>query len=220
MTDRYNALVVVLEHNTRDDDAEATINAIKQIKGVISVKGNVSDINDHIAKECARLELSKNCGKYCIQRKNSMRDTTGDCEHGVPYREVCEACREETLQKCTIPVINDYPICITLNGQSAYVKLVDGVLVHGGDLPTTEAVRVFLEGVSEPYRQVANLEDIVKTLLARLQYAVDSYGGLRQPPGGIITKTTNERGDIIAIARVVGEGPEKGRVLETIWRKQ
>lgn len=59
MTDRFNALVVVLENDVRDDDAEATINAIKQIKGVISVEGNVSDMDSHIAFVTARSRLTK-----------------------------------------------------------------------------------------------------------------------------------------------------------------
>jgi len=42
MTDRYNALVVVLDRDIREDDAEHLINAIKMIKGVVDVTGNVS----------------------------------------------------------------------------------------------------------------------------------------------------------------------------------
>ena len=41
MTDRYNFLVVVLEENIRDDDAETILNAIRMVKGVLSVEGNV-----------------------------------------------------------------------------------------------------------------------------------------------------------------------------------
>jgi len=59
MTDRYNALVVVLDHDIRDDDAEALLNAIRMLKGVLSVKGNVSDIGDLIAQDRASHELRK-----------------------------------------------------------------------------------------------------------------------------------------------------------------
>lgn len=38
MTDRYNSFIVVMAEDRRDDDAKATIAALKQIKGVISVK--------------------------------------------------------------------------------------------------------------------------------------------------------------------------------------
>lgn len=49
MTTRYNALVVVLEQDIRDDDAEYTINAIKQIKNVLDVKPNEGSMQDLIA---------------------------------------------------------------------------------------------------------------------------------------------------------------------------
>ena len=57
MTDRYNSLTVVLEKDFRDDDAEHLINAIKMIKGVLSVKGNISDYSDLVAEERVRREL-------------------------------------------------------------------------------------------------------------------------------------------------------------------
>lgn len=49
MTDRYNALIVVLERDTRDDDAEKLINVIKSIKGVMDVTGNVVTPSDYVA---------------------------------------------------------------------------------------------------------------------------------------------------------------------------
>lgn len=57
MTDRFNALTVVLEADIREDEAEATMNAIRQIRGVVSVTGNVTNISDHIAEERVRHEL-------------------------------------------------------------------------------------------------------------------------------------------------------------------
>ena len=38
MTDRINAFIVILDRDIREDDAEDTITALKQIKGVLSVK--------------------------------------------------------------------------------------------------------------------------------------------------------------------------------------
>lgn len=38
MTDRHAAYIVVLEDDIRDDDAEVTISALKQIKGVLGVQ--------------------------------------------------------------------------------------------------------------------------------------------------------------------------------------
>jgi hypothetical protein len=51
MTDRINSLTIVLDKDYRDDDCENIIKAIQMIKGVLSVKGNVSNYSDHIAHE-------------------------------------------------------------------------------------------------------------------------------------------------------------------------
>ena len=57
MTDRYNAIVVVLRNDTRDDDAESILNAIRMIQGVLSVTPRVSSIDSHIAYDRARSDL-------------------------------------------------------------------------------------------------------------------------------------------------------------------
>ena len=57
MTDRYHSLTVVLEKDLRTDDAEATINAIRQIRGVLKVSGEVSDADSHMAEWRARHDL-------------------------------------------------------------------------------------------------------------------------------------------------------------------
>ena len=59
MTDRYNALVVVLERDIRSDDAEDIISALRMVKGVSSVTPNVSSLQDHIARARARTELAE-----------------------------------------------------------------------------------------------------------------------------------------------------------------
>lgn len=43
MTDRINAFVVILEQDVREDDIEATLNAIHQIKGVLEVRPQTSE---------------------------------------------------------------------------------------------------------------------------------------------------------------------------------
>lgn len=57
MTDRLNALTVVLEQDLRTDDAEALIQAIHQLRGVLSVEGHVADVNSTVAYQRARLEV-------------------------------------------------------------------------------------------------------------------------------------------------------------------
>ena len=50
MTDRYHSLTVVLTSDVRTDDAESIINAIKMIKGVLSVTGLVANMESHMAE--------------------------------------------------------------------------------------------------------------------------------------------------------------------------
>jgi len=57
MTDRFYALTVALEKDTRDDDAERIIHAIKMIKGVLDVKGNISNPDVWMSEERAKQEL-------------------------------------------------------------------------------------------------------------------------------------------------------------------
>ena len=57
MTDRIHSLVVVLEHDMRDDDVAALKKAISQFRYVIRVTGKVSDMNSMMAAERARYEL-------------------------------------------------------------------------------------------------------------------------------------------------------------------
>lgn len=58
MTDRIKGLTVLLEPDKRDDDAEYIINAIRMIKGVVSVKSHIADMDHHFAVETARRELT------------------------------------------------------------------------------------------------------------------------------------------------------------------
>lgn len=50
MTDRYNSLTVALNRDIRDDDADVIINAIRMIKGVVDVTGNVVDHDSYTAE--------------------------------------------------------------------------------------------------------------------------------------------------------------------------
>jgi len=59
MTDRYNTLTVIFEHNIREDDAKDILSAILQLKGVLSVAGNVSDAGEYMAEERAKYKLGQ-----------------------------------------------------------------------------------------------------------------------------------------------------------------
>ena len=43
MTDRYSTLTVILEEPMRDDDAQVLMDAIRLMKGVLAVDGNIQD---------------------------------------------------------------------------------------------------------------------------------------------------------------------------------
>jgi hypothetical protein len=57
MTERFKALTVVLETDTRSDDAENLMRAILQLRGVADVRGEVYDLNTHTAMVRVRTEL-------------------------------------------------------------------------------------------------------------------------------------------------------------------
>jgi hypothetical protein len=59
MTDRYNAFIVILERDIREDDAEDTITAIKQIRGVLKVVPNNADPTEAIARARAKQEIAE-----------------------------------------------------------------------------------------------------------------------------------------------------------------
>lgn len=63
MTDRVNSLIVVLEDDVREDDVENWVQAIKMLRGVVSVTKNVSDLESHIAEERARHALTSKLWK-------------------------------------------------------------------------------------------------------------------------------------------------------------
>lgn len=57
MTDRHAGYIVTLENDMREDDAQATINALRMVKGVLSVDPIVANIETHMAQSRARREL-------------------------------------------------------------------------------------------------------------------------------------------------------------------
>ena len=59
MTDRYFSLVVILEKDIREDDAQAIIDAIKMIKGVLAVEPQISNPEFRAAELRAKSEIAK-----------------------------------------------------------------------------------------------------------------------------------------------------------------
>ena len=57
MTDRIGGFIVVLEEAIRADDAEDTLTALRQVRGVISVEPIVTDSNTHLAAARIKRDL-------------------------------------------------------------------------------------------------------------------------------------------------------------------
>jgi hypothetical protein len=57
MTDRIRTLTVVLPVNTREDDVQPLIDAIRMLRGVLDVKAHVADSADFFAVTNARAQL-------------------------------------------------------------------------------------------------------------------------------------------------------------------
>ena len=58
MTDRIKGLTVTLDQDYRDDDVEEIVNAIAMIRGVAHVALHVTDVDDHMARQRVRHEIS------------------------------------------------------------------------------------------------------------------------------------------------------------------
>ncbi len=58
MTDRIKTLTVVLDKEYRDDDCESIANAIRMIKGVLSVGMDVCESADYWAMERVKSDLT------------------------------------------------------------------------------------------------------------------------------------------------------------------
>lgn len=67
MTNRFNALTVVLKNDMPEEEAEELLEAIRQLRGVLSVEGNVADVTTHIAEERAKRYLGKKLIKKMME---------------------------------------------------------------------------------------------------------------------------------------------------------
>lgn len=68
MTDRHIGYIVTLEHDIREDDAAATIAALRQIRGVLNVTPVVSDAHvEMIAERRARSKFLGSLDKLAAE---------------------------------------------------------------------------------------------------------------------------------------------------------
>lgn len=59
MSDRIHSLTVVLDSNYRADDIQAMCDAIRMLRGVVSVGKNVADSMSFVAMERARTSIGE-----------------------------------------------------------------------------------------------------------------------------------------------------------------
>lgn len=59
MTNRIHGLLVVLDTDLREDDAESLVTALRQLRGVCAVQPLVVDPGTHAARTRARIELTQ-----------------------------------------------------------------------------------------------------------------------------------------------------------------
>lgn len=69
MSDRINGFIVALDKECSDTAVQQTINAIKQIKGVVDVTPNIVDPRDHIAEMRVRQEMTTKIFKVLTEKE-------------------------------------------------------------------------------------------------------------------------------------------------------
>jgi hypothetical protein len=57
MSDRYSTLVVVLDNDVHEDMIEGLIDAIAHMRGVASVKANVTNLEDYSARARVKSDI-------------------------------------------------------------------------------------------------------------------------------------------------------------------
>lgn len=70
MTDRIKGFTVVLEEPLRDDDAEAIINAIRMVKGVMEVTPHIQTADDYYAEARARAKFRRKIYDFLEDQKD------------------------------------------------------------------------------------------------------------------------------------------------------
>jgi hypothetical protein len=64
MTDRFNALTVILDQDICDDDTKELISVITMLRGVLKVKPHIVGFEDDIALSRAKAELKEKFYKF------------------------------------------------------------------------------------------------------------------------------------------------------------
>lgn len=79
MTDRHAGYIVVLAEDIREDDAEGTLNALRMVRGVISVTPVISDHTQAVARD-----VRQPAGTCPARPPRARRDVPGGMPRLVP----------------------------------------------------------------------------------------------------------------------------------------
>lgn len=73
MTDRYKGFLVLLENDIRSDNAKPILEALKMIKGVLSVKPYVAHMEDYLLAERERIAISQKMNKFIAKELLNLK---------------------------------------------------------------------------------------------------------------------------------------------------
>ncbi len=76
MTNRIRHLTITLDDDTRVDDLEPIVSAIRCIRGVASVEQHVVQAGDHLARQAVRAEVKQELHEAVerVFRQRDLRD--------------------------------------------------------------------------------------------------------------------------------------------------
>lgn len=77
MATRLKGVLVTFEDDIREDDAEAQINAIRCLRGVLSVEPIPTDIGDYMARERVARDLYQQVHEVFFQHRGRDKKRNG-----------------------------------------------------------------------------------------------------------------------------------------------
>jgi hypothetical protein len=101
MSDRHAGYIVTLEKNVKDEDSEATMDAIRQLRGVVDVRPIVSDVQHHTARMQVRAELGVRLMEVLYPEaapQVSEVERLRNCGLSRPTRKVFGLCRKTRVR--------------------------------------------------------------------------------------------------------------------------
>lgn len=81
MTIMYYALTVVLDKDIKEEDAQKIIDAVRMIKGVLEVEGNVANSATYMAQERAKKSLGRKLLEAVFPGSRIVRGDHGGDHH-------------------------------------------------------------------------------------------------------------------------------------------